>query len=213
MEVKVIEKKAKSVDEAVQLALLELECDIEDVSVEVIEEPSKGLWGIGKKPALVRLTMKEKIKSVSQENDIKKVVEDILNKMRIDYQIDYVEEDDAYTRINIIGNDMGLLIGRKGETLDALQFVVSLIVNRNTETRSRIILDVENYRKKRDESLEELALSLSEKVKSTRRNVVMRPMNPQERRIVHTALQEDSQIVTFSTGEDPNRKVVISLKK
>ena len=108
---------------------------------------------------------------------------------------------------------MGLVIGRKGETLNALQYMVGLIVNRQREDRLRVILDVEDYRKKREESLEALAIRLSEKVKETRKNIVMRPMSSQERRIVHTALQGDPNITTYSIGEEPNRKLVITLKK
>jgi spoIIIJ-associated protein len=133
--------------------------------------------------------------------------------MKIEYQIDKVEWDNGVTRINIIGKDMGLLIGRKGETLNALQFLAGLMVNRKREQKMRIVLDVEDYRKKREQSLEALALRLSEKVKQTQKNVIMRPMNPQERRIVHTILQEDPQLVTYSMGDEPNRKVVIALKK
>jgi spoIIIJ-associated protein len=133
--------------------------------------------------------------------------------MKLDYRITNVEWEEGRVRINITGKDMGLLIGRKGETLNAVQFVLGLIVNRNREERVRVVLDVEDYRKKREESLEALALRLSDRVKKTRKSVVMRPMSSQERRIVHTALQGDPQISTYSMGDEPNRKVVISLKK
>jgi len=209
MEVNVVEKKGKSVDEAIKLALDELGCEIEDVSIEVLEEPVKGILGlVGKKPAIVRVSLKEK-----PEEEAKKILEEILQKMRINYKINNVNWDSGKVRINLIGEDVGLLIGRKGETLNAIQFIIGLIINRKREEKIRVVLDVENYRKKKEKSLEELALRLSEKVKKTRKNVVMRPMNSQERRIVHTALQGDSQVTTFSIGEEPNRKVVISLKK
>lgn len=209
MEGQTIEKKGRSVDEAIKAALDELGCEIDDVDIEVVEGPSKGLLGIvGKKPAVVRVCLREK-----PEEEACKELENILAKMKIDYQIATVEFDSDKIRINIIGKDVGLLIGRRGETLDALQFILGLIVNRRREQKIRVILDVENYRKKREESLEALALKLSDKVKRTKKNVIMRPMNPQERRIVHTALQRDPQIITFSMGDEPNRKVVISLKK
>jgi len=209
MEVNVVEKKGKSVDEAIKLALDELGCEIEDVSIEVLEEPVKGILGlVGKKPAIVRVSLREK-----PEEEAKKILEEILQKMRINYKINNVNWDSGKVRINLIGEDVGLLIGRKGETLNAIQFIIGLIINRKREEKIRVVLDVENYRKKKEKSLEELALRLSEKVKKTRKNVVMRPMNSQERRIVHTALQGDSQVTTFSIGEEPNRKVVISLKK
>lgn len=209
MEVKTLEKKGKSVDEAIKAALDELGCEIDDVMIEVIEEPTKGLLGfVGKKPAVVRVTMREK-----PEEEARQIVEDILNRIKIDYKINRVEYENGRIRINIVGKDMGLLIGRKGETLNSLQFIVGLIMNRKRDEKVRVILDVEDYRKKREQSLEALALRLSDKVKKTRKNVVMRPMSSQERRIVHTALQGDPQVTTYSMGNEPNRKVVISLKK
>jgi len=204
-----VEKRGRNVDEAVKAALDELNCDIEDVVIEIIEEPSKGLLGIvGKKPAVVKVSMLDK-----PEQEIRKVLENLLDKMKINYEIANIEYETDKVRINIIGKDMGLLIGRKGETLNALQYMVGLIVNRQREDRLRVILDVEDYRKKREESLEALAIRLSEKVKETRKNIVMRPMSSQERRIVHTALQGDPNITTYSIGEEPNRKLVITLKK
>ncbi len=209
MEVQTVEKKGKNVDEAIKAALDELECAIEDVSIEVLEEPSKGILGlVGKKPAVVRVSLVKK-----PEEEVRQVVEDLLNRMKIDYQINQVECESGRVRVNIIGKDMGLLIGRKGETLNAVQYIIGLIINRQREERIRVLLDVEDYRKKREESLEALALRLSDKVKKTKKNVVMRPMSSQERRIVHTILQADPQITTFSLGDEPNRKVVISLKK
>ena len=217
MEVQTIEKRGKNVDEAIKAALEELGCEIDDVAVEIIEEPTKGLLGfVGRKPAIVKVSLKANQRqspSQSPEQEVRQVVEDLLNRMKIDYQINQIEYEAGRVRINIVGNDMGLLIGRKGETLNAVQYIIGLILNRNREERLRVVLDVEDYRKKREESLEALALRLSDKVKRTRKNVVMRPMSSQERRIVHTILQEDPQISTFSLGDEPNRKVVISLKK
>jgi spoIIIJ-associated protein len=209
MEVQTTEKRGKSVDEAVKAGLDELGCDIDDVSIEVLEEPTKGLLGlVGKKPAVVRITVKEK-----PDQSTVQLLEGILGKMSIDYRIENVKWEDGIVRINIVGNDMGLLIGRKGETLNSLQFLVGLIVNRNREDKIRVVLDVEDYRKKREESLESLALRLSDKVKKTRKNIIMRPMSSQERRVVHTVLQTDPHVTTYSMGDEPYRKVVISLKK
>jgi spoIIIJ-associated protein len=140
-------------------------------------------------------------------------LESLLSRMKINYKIDRAEWDGRNVRINIIGQDVGLLIGRKGETLNAIQFIIGLIINNKRQDKIRVILDVENYRKKKEKSLEELALRLSDKVKKTKKNVVMRPMSSQERRIVHTILQGDPTVTTYSMGEEPNRKVVISLKK
>lgn len=209
MQVQTVEKKGKNVEEAIRAALDELGCEIEDVSIEVLEEASKRLLGfMGNKPAIVKVSLREK-----PEIEAQKVVEDLLHKMKIDYEIDKVEWENGITRINIVGKDMGLLIGRKGETLNALQFIAGLMINRKREEKVRIVLDVEDYRKKREQSLEALALRLAEKVKQTQKNVIMRPMSSQERRIVHTVLQEDPLVVTYSMGEEPNRKVVIALKK
>ncbi|MGE5415699.1 MAG: RNA-binding cell elongation regulator Jag/EloR [Acidobacteriota bacterium] len=205
---KVVEKKGKSVDEATKAALEELGVSIDDVSVEVIEEPSKGLLGIGKRMAVVKVTLRDRPDSKARET-----LEDLLKAMNIDYNIDRVDYEEGNVRINITGRDMGLLIGRKGDTLNALQFLLGLMVNRNAEDRVRVILDVEDYRLRREESLVSLAEKLSERVKKTQRSVIMRPMSPQERRIVHTALQGDPEIVTYSQGDEPNRKVIISLKK
>lgn len=204
----VVEKKGKNIDEAIRAALDELEADIEDVVVEVLEEPSKGILGIGKKPAVVRVQLCQKPETLALTK-----LEALLNGMKIDHEISSVEHKPGLVRINITGKDMGLLIGRKGETLNAVQFLLGLMVNRQSDERIRIVLDVENYRLRREENLKNIAVKLSEKVKRTRKSVVMRPMSSQERRIVHTALQGDPQIVTFSQGEEPNRKVVISLKR
>ncbi|HHW61986.1 MAG TPA: protein jag [Syntrophomonadaceae bacterium] len=211
MKTQTVEKRGKSVDEAIKAALDDLGCEIEDVEVEILEEPTRGILGfIGNKPALVRVTMREK-----PEEEAREVVENLLQRMKIDYRIQELVWDDGVVKINVTGNDMGLLIGRKGETLNAVQYIAGLIINRHREKedRIRLVVDVEDYRKKKEESLESLALRLSDKVKRTKKNVVMRPMNSQERRIVHTVLQEDPQVVTYSMGNEPNRKVVISLKK
>lgn len=204
-----LEKKGKSVDEAIKAALDELGVTIDDVIVEIIEEPTKGLLGvIGKKPAVIKVFVKENPETLAR----KKLVT-LLDQMKLEYVIDKVEFQPGTVRINITGKDMGLLIGRKGETLNSVQFLVGLMVNREVDEKVRVVLDVEDYRLRREESLQSLAVKLSEKVKRTRRSVVMRPMSPQERRVVHTALQGDPEIVTFSQGDEPNRKVVISLKK
>ena len=203
-----IEKRGKSVDEAIKNALDELNCTIEDVIIDVLEEPSKGLLGIVKRPAIIKVTLREK-----PEDNALRVVQELLAKMNINYEIDKVEVKDNQVRINFTGKDMGLLIGYRGETLNALQFLAGLIINKNKEERINLTLDVEDYRKKKEESLEALAIRLSNKVKETRKNVIMRPMNSQERRVVHTVLQGDTNVSTYSMGDEPNRKVVIAFKK
>ncbi|NLV15611.1 MAG: KH domain-containing protein [Syntrophomonadaceae bacterium] len=204
-----IEKKGKSVDEAINSALDELGVDIEEVEIEILEEPIRGILGIiGNKSALVRVNVKEKPEKMAE----KKLIA-LLDGMKIDYELEKIEVKDGLIRINITGKDMGLLIGRKGETLNAVQFILGLMVNRVAKEKVRVVLDVEDYRLRKEESLRSMAVNLSDKVKRTRRSVVMRPMSPHERRVIHTALQGDPEIVTFSQGEEPHRKVVISLKK
>lgn len=204
-----VEKRANSVDEAIQSALEELNCGINDVEVEILEEGNKGLLGIfGKTPCHVRVSLKEK-----PELEVKELAEHILDLMQIRYQIDTLTHNDGTVRINFVGDDMGLLIGRRGETLNAMQMLMGIITNRQREEKHlRILLDVENYRLNREKSIAELALKLADKVKHTGENVVMRTMSAQERRIVHTALQDDKEITTYSTNEEPHRRVVIALK-
>src|SRR5690554_5576546 len=130
MEVQTVEKKGKSVDEAIKAALDELNCKIDDVIIEIIEEPSKGLLGLVRKPAVVKATLRER-----PEVDVRLVLEELLDRMKLDYQISSVDFDEGKVRINITGKDMGLLIGRRGETLNAVQFILGLMVNRNREKR------------------------------------------------------------------------------
>ena len=209
MQEQAIQKKGKTVEEAIKAALDELNCTVDEVDYRIIEEPSKALLGIfGGKPAVVEVIRKE-----TPQQMVQRIVEEIVGKMKISYSIDCVTYRDNTVRINFTGQDMGLLIGRKGETLNALQYISGLIVNRKREEKLHVVLDVEDYRLKREKALEELACKLAEKVRYTHRNVVMRPMSAQERRIVHTALQNEEGISTYSTGNEPNRKVIITYRK
>ena len=203
----IIEKTAKTVAEATRAALLELDITEDQAEIEIIEQPTKGILGFMAKPARVRVT-----KILTQEDVAKGFLSQIFEKMSMDLvmNITYQEEN---LHINLVGQDLGILIGRRGETLDALQYLLNLIVNKKFVDRIRIILDVENYRKRREETLVNLARRLCDKVKRTGVSVYLEPMNPHERRIIHTALQMDKRIVTLSEGEEPFRKVVISVKK
>jgi spoIIIJ-associated protein len=206
--VKTVEKAGKTVDEAVDLALQELNASIDDVSVEILEEPSKGILGlIMVKQARVRLTVKE-----DSPNRAVSLLKEIFKTMDLDVKIDAVENEKTVT-IDLEGPDLGLLIGRRGETLDALQYLVNLSVNKNQEIRKKIIIDIEGYRNRREKTLQKLAEKLAEKARQRGRNVVLEPMSAQERRIIHTALQGRDDIYTFSEGEDPYRKIIISPKK
>ena len=204
-----VEKTAKTVDEAVELALADLNVTREKVEIEVLDEPAKGFLGVfGVKLARVLVTVKE----ANPNQAVEKILVDIFRTMDLDVTIGF-ETRKEHTIVNLTGEDLGILIGRRGETLDALQYLVNLSVNRKQENRVRFILDVEGYRKRREETLQNLALRLADKVRKKRRDVILEPMNPQERRIIHTTLQNEADISTFSEGEDPYRKIVISLKK
>lgn len=213
-----VEKTAKSVEEAIASALEELNVSREEVEIEVIEEASKGVLGLfGGKEAKVRVTvLEQEVAEEEEEADAKadagNFVGDILDKMDIDATISVSETEDT-VKVDISGENVGLLIGRRGETLDSIQYLTSLVVNKGREDFKRVIVDVEGYRKKREETLIALAYRMANKVEKYKKSVTLEPMTPYERRIIHSALQERFTIETVSVGEEPNRKVVIRVKK
>lgn len=199
-----ITKEAKTVDEALRLALEELGIDRDQAEVEIISEGNKGLLGfIGNKNAVVKVTEKLNIENIVQE-----FLEPIFEKMAIEADMEITMEE-GQINIRLTGDDIGIIIGRRGETLDALQYLLSLVINRYTQNYMRVILDVADYRKKRAETLERLAKRMAEKVAKTKRNITLEAMNPYERRIIHSSLQGFPNVDTHSVGEEPNRKVVI----
>lgn len=206
---KTIEMTGKTVEEALKHALDELKLTKDKVDVEVIDEGSKGLFNlIGAKPAKVKVTTKP-----DSLDDAKTFLVSVLNSMDINADIDIKEENDII-KINLKGPKMGLVIGYRGETLDSLQYLVSLVVNKNHENSyKRVVLDAENYRHKREETLIKVAQKTAYKVKKSGRPYKLEPMNPYERRIIHSALQEYTDINTYSEGEEPFRRIIISLKK
>ena len=206
---KTIEMTGKTVEEALKHALDELKLTKDKVDVEVIDEGSKGLFNlIGAKPAKVKVTAKP-----DSLDDAKTFLISVLNSMDIIADIDFKEENDII-KINLKGPKMGLVIGYRGETLDSLQYLVSLVVNKNHENPyKRVVLDAENYRHKREETLIRVAQKTAYKVKKSGRPYKLEPMNPYERRIIHSALQEYTDINTYSEGEEPFRRIIISLKK
>ena len=224
-----IEKSASTIEEAVKAAIDELKISIDDAVVEVLDKPNKGFFGIGSKMAKVKVTVAEKKieKPVIREHITRKVTEltteeretaqkflrEVLNAMDIKAEIKIKLQNDSMY-INLAGPKMGIIIGRRGQTLDSLQYLVSLVVNKNKDKEQyiKVILDTEDYRKKREETLDRLATRLADKVIKTGKKVDLEPMNPYERRIIHAALQSYPEITTFSEGEEPNRKVVIALK-
>ena len=203
----IIEKKAKTVEEAIELALAEIGAQKSEVEIEVVEEGSKGFLGIGGKDAVVKVTYNP---------DSEKRAKDFLNKIFEITKEDVTVEseiDGEILKINLSGPDMGIVIGKRGETLDALQHLTSLVVNRGDKSFLKVSLDAENYREKRNVALEELAGKLANKVMRTGRNQTLEPMNAYERRIIHSALQDHETVTTYSVGQGVNRKVVIAFKK
>lgn len=271
------EKWGKDIEEATRLALIDLNLTLDQVNVIVLEQPTKGFFGIGSKLAKVRVEKKQEIKveqekqeeedntqeseiSRKQEHSQKKVYEnkpekkvqqekkidhkkytndsvdksfsankkpddlkeisghiaesflkDITQKMGVNIQIE-VRGNDSYIYVDMEGKDSGTIIGKRGQTLDALQYLTSLVVNKDKDKYIKVVIDAEHYREKREKTLEQLANRLADKVIKTRKNVRLEPMNPYERKIIHATLQSNPKIATRSEGEEPYRRVIIGLK-
>lgn len=221
-----LEKTGKNVDEALEQALNELKTTRDKVNIEVIEEAKNGLFGLFSKKAKIRVTLKDaaakigdavKKEFVVDEEAVqagKEFLQKIFHSMKIEVVMEkFVNKADSTVTLKLHGPDMGILIGKHGQTLDALQYLTNLVANKNSSERIRIIIDVEDYRERRIETLSRLAVRLADKVKRNGERVVLEPMNPHERKIIHMALQNDRRITTLSEGEEPYRKVVIELKK
>src|SRR5471030_393436 len=206
---KSIEVEGKTIEEALNKALIELGTDKNMVNVEVLDPGSRGLFNvIGVKPAKIKVSNK-----YDYIEEAKIFIANILNCMEIKADIDIKEDNDSI-RINLLVEKMGVIIGYRGETLDSIQYLVSLVINKVHELpRKKVILDTENYRSKREDTLKGVAIKTANKVKKTQKGFKLEPMNPYERRIIHTALQENSFVNTYSEGDEPFRRVVIELKK
>lgn len=204
---KTIEKSAKTVQEALKLALVELNLSEEEVEYEVIEEGSKGIFGIGAKEAVIKVTPK-----IDFEARAYNFLTDVFVGMGLRVDIDITFEE---KRMNIVlhGDNMGIVIGKRGDTLDALEHLVSLCVNRGDGEYIRVTLDTENYREKRKTTLINLAENLANSVVKNKKKVTLEPMSSNERRIIHSTLQNNKYVDTYSVGDEPNRKVVIALKR
>ncbi len=220
-----VEKTGKTVDEAVSSALTELGVTREDVTVTVLEESSQGFFGLfGNRQAKVSVAVVakeipagdvEEEPVLSNEDALQKVrafLEQVLVLMKLDVTIEQAEED-GHILFRMQGDGLGVLIGKHGQTLDALQYLVNLVANKEVKERLRIVLDVEDYRKRRAETLTALARRIASQVKRSGEKVVLEPMNPHERKAIHMALQHDQRIATCSEGEEPYRKVVIELRR
>lgn len=198
---------AKTVEEAVEKGLKELNTTRDRVEIRVIEQPSRGLLGlIGAKDAKVEL---ERIFNPVEEAI--SFLNDVLEVMVPGAKVETRHEED-YLVFDISGEQLGLIIGKRGQTLDSLQYLVNLVANRYSDQYMKIVLDAENYREKRKKTLEDLADRLAEKVIRTQRSVRLEPMSALERKIIHTRLQNHTGVNTYSKGEEPNRFVVIDLK-
>ena len=203
-----IQKTGKTVEEAVNEALKELNISREDAEIEVIEEGSKGFLDVfGAKNAVVNVKKKFNPEKIASD-----FLREVFISMGLIVKID-TKLKDKQLSITISGDDMGIIIGKRGQTLDSLQYLVNLVVNKGNAPYVSITLDTENYRERRKETLESLAFNLAKKVKHTGKNIVLEPMNPYERRIIHSALQNDRYVTTYSEGEEPYRNVVIALKE
>lgn len=204
-----IEMSGKTVDEAVKSALEKLGLTKDKVDVEVLEEGNKGIFNfLGKKDA--KVLVKEKFSCVDQ---ISTFLNSIFKVMDVGVNINIEEKEDNIIKVNLDGENMGIIIGYRGETLNSLQYIVSLVVNKNSDVHKRVIIDAENYRAKREETLKRLALRVASNVRDTGKCIKLEPMNPYERRIIHSALQDDDKVKTYSEGNEPYRRVVINLNK
>lgn len=236
-----VEFKGKTKGEAITEACRYFSIPSDKLEYEVIEEEKSGFLGIGAKPAVIKARVKEEfnddtekvsispvsespvsVSSSSQppvdssdvENVCKKFLNEVFAAMNLTVKIDTKYNDSLRSLdIELSGDEMGVLIGKRGQTLDSLQYLVSLVVNKGTTEYIRVKVDTENYRQRRKETLENLAKNISYKVKRTKRPVALEPMNPYERRIIHSALQNDRYVTTHSEGEEPYRRVVVTLRR
>ena len=204
-----IQISAKTVNDAITEACQRLTVTSDKLEYEVIEEGSSGFLGIGSKPAIIKVRVKSSVEDVAKD-----FLKEVFSAMNIAVIIDVkYDEVNASMDIDLSGDEMGILIGKRGQTLDSLQYLVSLVVNKDVENYIRVKVDTENYRQRRKETLENLAKNISYKVKRTKRPVSLEPMNPYERRIIHSALQNDKYVTTHSEGDEPFRHVVVVLKR
>ena len=234
--IKTLEKSARTEDEAIAAALKELGMDRDDVSVEIVERAKSGFLGIGASPAVIRVSYEAedepevpaapkaeapaapaKPAAVVDESadyaEIRKFLTGLLERMGVAADIEISPRENGGVNVNLSGSGMGAIIGRRGETLDAIQHLTNYVVNRGSEKRLHISVDAECYRSKREESLTRLAEKMAEKAIKYKRSMALEPMNSYERHVIHTALQNYEGVTTSSTGVEPNRRVVVSYVK
>ena len=204
-----IEVTGKSLEDATEKALLELNLNRDDIEVEILEKSKSGFLGFGSTQAKIKVTYEAEAGTVAKIFlnglfDITANTADITEELIGD------DDENKILKLNVSGENTSFIIGRRGETLDAIQYITSIVSNRGNENHTRIMLDTENYRAKRHETLEKLATKTSERVLKYKRSVTMEPMTSQDRRSIHTILQDVPNLYTYSTGEEPNRCVVIA---
>ena len=203
------EFSAKTVEEALTQALVELGATSDQVEYEVVEKGSSGFLGIGSKNAVIKIRKKESV-----DGSVKEFLSQVFEAMNMEVEIIVkIDEEEKLIDVELKGDEMGLLIGKRGQTLDSLQYLTNLAVNKHSESYYKVKIDTEDYRKRRKETLENLAKNIAYKVKRTKRPVSLEPMNPFERRVIHSALQNDKYVTTHSEGEEPFRHVVVTLKR
>jgi len=219
-----IDVSAKTIEDAIAKGVAQLAEDGQElVETKVLEQPSNGFLGIGRKPAVVRLFFTSVAKTATQEEVAhvdqqeiaekgKQFLDDMFTQMGLTVVIEKMMTKDKIT-FQVHGEDLGILIGKHGQTLDAIQYLTNLVAHKDVSGHCHIVVDVENYRSRREETLVNLAKRLASKVKRNRQKVSLEPMNAFERKIIHTALQGDKNVVTNSEGDEPFRHVVITYKK
>ena len=205
-----IEVTGKTVEDALTNASIQLGITSDKVQYEVIEKEKAGILGIiGTKPAKIKAW-----KKASVEDNVKEFLQGVFSamSMQVEIEVEY-DKEAGNMAVDLSGPEMGVLIGKRGQTLDSLQYLVSLVANKESDSYIRVKLDTENYRERRKETLEHLAKNIAYKVKRTKKSVSLEPMNPYERRVIHSALQNDKYVCTKSEGEEPFRHVVVMLKR
>jgi len=202
-------KESETVEKAVSMALEELKADINEVEIDILQNPTTGFLGLMSKDAKVKVSIINGPKEKAS-----KFLDLLLKKMNIDcdYKMEFDNDTLDIVVNNIDGKEKGILIGKRGKNLDSLQYILSLIVNKGRNNYVRTIVDIDGYRDKREKTLERLALKKADKSRYYKKKIKLEPMNPYERRIIHSALQSEDDIITYSEGEDPYRRVVIDLK-
>lgn len=204
-----IEISAKNVDDAITQATVQLGITSDQLEYEVLDKGSTGFLGIGSKNAVIKAR-----KKFSTDENVVEFLSSIFDAMKMEVEILVaVNEEEHIIEVELKGDDMGILIGKRGQTLDSLQYLTNLAINKHSDEYYKVKIDTEDYRKRRKETLENLAKNIAYKVKRTKRPVSLEPMNPFERRIIHSALQNDRYVTTHSEGDEPYRHVVVTLKK